>query len=797
MFGALVALSPSGVAQCDVQWQPGSPASGPAGSAGGIAVLANGDIIAGGQFRWADATPVDNIARFDGTTWHPLGAGLNGAVFGLVKLANDDVVVSGQFTQAGGQPANHIARWDGATWSPLGTGLDNYAMAFAVMPNGDLIAGGSFLQAGGVPANRIARWDGTAWSPLGSGLNSSVTALAVRPNGDLVVGGGFWMAGGLAAQNLAAWDGSSWSAISGLQHPSSVVDVAVLPNGDLAVSGYMQNGLAVERLVILNGTTVQPLNPPLATTGQILPLANGDMVVGGTTTTGTTAGSVARWNGSAWTLSAPGAPSNPRDLVFAANGDLIVGGRPVGTGVTASNAVARYDGTTWTSLGGPRPPKVTAMARLPNGDVVLGGEFASFRGVAAANVAIWHAGVISPLGLGVNGAVHSLAVAPDGSVVVCGNFTQAGGGPANSIARWTGSAWATVGSGLPFVAETVAAAAGGQVLARSGQGQPQVRYFDGTNWSPLVLPQGYNLITFVGAPEGDFVLGGLFNVPFHGNTGTLRFDHGVISNTVPQIYMVQGFGRDVDGKVLAQMSLFGAYGIRRLEGNTWVELGEIPAGFVPSVSLSCLPNGDPLFATAYSTGNALQRYDGTAWSVFENSFDSDPYILPARLRAVSSGTGEVLVCGEFRVVGGQVNTGFAVALPGCPAAATSVGTGCTGSAGPVTLTADNLPWLGGTARATANGFPAASLGLFAIGTQPTTIALPLGGAGCSLYVVPDVLDVLLPGNGSAAANFAVPRNLALAGLQVRTQVVALEFDAGGALLPLRSSNALQLTLGGM
>ena len=34
----------------------------------------------------------------------------------------------GTFTDAGGTAANTIARWDGATWEPLGAGMTGYTL---------------------------------------------------------------------------------------------------------------------------------------------------------------------------------------------------------------------------------------------------------------------------------------------------------------------------------------------------------------------------------------------------------------------------------------------------------------------------------------------------------------------------------------------------------------------------------------------------------------------------------------------------------------------------------------------
>jgi hypothetical protein len=775
-------------AQCGPLWQAGAPASGPGGNVWDAALMPNGDIVAVGDFLVADAALTSRVARFDGTTWQSLGTGLAGAAYAVVAMPNGDVVAAGSFQVVGTSVMSRIARWNGTTWSPLGSGLSDQVNTLLVMPNGDLIAGGRFTSAGGVAASRIARWDGTSWSALGVGVSGEVHCLALRANGDLIVGGAFQQAGGVASPGLATWNGASWNAVPGLVG-GTVLGVAGLPNNDIAVAGNLTIGVAFHQVAVANGTTVQPLTPPAATWNEVVVLQNGDILIGGYSSG--MAGEVARWNGTVWTSFGNGAPGRTMKFLLPANGDIVAAGVPIGTGVTASNAVARYNGTSWASLGAPRPPKINAMVTMRSGDVILGGEFTTIRGVAANNIVRWRDGVASPLGLGVSGPVTCMSVATDGSLVVCGQFVGAGAGPAAYIARWTGTAWTSVGSGLPFVATSVAAGSGGQVIARATS--LLIRYFDGSSWSPLVLPYPFYPLAIAAAPEGDFILGGLFQAPT-GNIGTIRFANGVASPTGPLPYSVSKLANDGNGKVLALASPLGSNGeILRLDGNTWSSLGgSFPQG--NPLTMSSLPNGDPL-VVAYWLGSAaaITRFDGTTWSVMEPQIVIGSMNLPI----ASSGSGELLLGGDVWRVNGMASTALAVSTATCPSAALPIGAGCTGAAGPLTLAADNLPWLGGTFRSTASGFTATSLGLHAIGTQPLAVALPLGAPGCSLFVQPILLDLLLPGSGTATATFAVPRAASLAGLQVRTQVVGVELDAAGNLIQLTSTNALQLTIGGL
>lgn len=798
LFFAVIA-SPL-TAQCAVQWLPGQRAPGIAGEVHAAAFLPNGDLVAGGRFATADAVFADNVARWNGATWQPLGAGVGPDVRALAVMQNGDVVVGGGFAQAGGASIPYLARWNGTTWSALGAGTNGPVYALHVLPNGDLLAGGFFTAAGGVQANRIARWNGTTWSAVGAGVPQiNVAAIDSRPNGDIVVGGTLTAP---APGPVAIWNGIGWQSIAAFGD-SAVSDVKVLPSGAVAVAGsLLVNGQATG-VAVTNGVTTQSLVPPAGTWDDLDLMANGDLVAAGQQpapfgSPPPTIGNVARWNGTTWTSLPAGAPLYARALAVAANGDLVAAGYRDGPFPSSANAVCRYDGSSWTSLGAPIPARVDAMARTADGSVVVAGQFASIGGIAANNIARRQNLTFVPLGAGVAGRVSAIAAVADGSVVVGGEFTLAGGGPANRIARWTGASWATLGGGLPAAPRLVAAAANGQVLAITNE---QLWHFDGSAWSLVSQPAAAQVTTMVGAPEGDFVLGGsLFASP--GVTGAVRWSPAGVT------YTALGFGQgtvvlstDAQGAVIAALRTPSTTNqIHRLAGTTWTLLGSDATATLAPLALSVLPNGDPLIAVAgpANTQAQLRRLDGTLVP-FGTLLTTASWPLNAtyQVKVESTRDGEVLVAGSLLAIGNDVQTGFAIGTPTCPAAASAFGTGCTGAAGPLSLVADNLPWLGGTFRSTATGFTATSLGLHAIGTQPLAITLPLGAPGCSLFVQPDVLDLLLPVNGEAGADFVVPRTAALAGLQARTQVIGIELDATGNLIRLTSTNALQLNLGSL
>ncbi len=166
------------------------------------------NLYAGGQFTIIGGVAANNIAKWNGTVWSPLGSGTDYYIGGAgLKMMSGILYTGGRFTHAGGNAANYIAKWDGSAWSSFGTGINNGMDAsvesFAVMGT-DLIASGGFTTAQGVSAYSIAKWNGTTWSPLGSGMNNGVWRLAVIGD-DLYAGGVFTIAGGVSANYIAKY----------------------------------------------------------------------------------------------------------------------------------------------------------------------------------------------------------------------------------------------------------------------------------------------------------------------------------------------------------------------------------------------------------------------------------------------------------------------------------------------------------------------------------------------------------------------------------------------------------------
>jgi trimeric autotransporter adhesin len=322
-----------------------------------------GDVLVGGFFVTAGGKTVNGIARWTGTDWLPLGTGVQqGAIHGQVHaLATHvtDVYAAGVFDRAGEVSALNIARWDGSQWSPLGAGLGGNAAvvrALVVGADGTLYAGGFFNAGGGI--STIAKWDGSTWSSLGSGLSAAqgfaeVRALAAWKDG-IYAAGAFNNAGGVSTVGIARWDGAAWRDVGGGMD-SSVLALVAHPD-HLYAGGYFTaaGGVAARRVARWNGSAWSALGDGLGTaeTDFVHALAvDGDrLYAGGSFVTlgeGASVNNLASWDNATWSAlgSGTGAGSPPAVYGMAAgNGRLHVGGSFAQAGGSTSVGFAIWNG---------------------------------------------------------------------------------------------------------------------------------------------------------------------------------------------------------------------------------------------------------------------------------------------------------------------------------------------------------------------------------------------------------------------------------------------------------------------
>jgi hypothetical protein len=391
-----------------------------------LATSTSGSLYAGGGFDLAEHTPLGHLGKWDGREWTAVGTGMAGARARIVAIGEvptgpqRGIYVGGRFTGIGDASARRIARWDGESFAPLGAGIVGDVHALESLDDGSgamLVAGGVLPRAGGVDFANVARWNGTAWSPVGSGTDGDVRVLLssrTKAGPVLYAAGDFVTAGGAPANRIAAWDGSGWSPLGGGFEPAiagtyaTVRALATFDDGSgpaLFAAGQfaLADGMPASNIARWDGTAWSDVGAGLSSE-QLDSLAVFDdgsgpaLFAGGRLTIGLSLGGIARWNGTSW--SAVGDPLAWQPEVSALtvfdDGDgpaLYAGGAFQVAGPVTLNAIARWNGSVWAPLGtGVEQGTVAALRAYDDGNgpaLYAGGKFTVVGGVVSVDLARW------------------------------------------------------------------------------------------------------------------------------------------------------------------------------------------------------------------------------------------------------------------------------------------------------------------------------------------------------------------------------------------------------------------------
>lgn len=600
------------------------PATAWTGGASALVTLPNGELVVGGTVTNAGGVAVTNIARWDGVTWHALGAGLNGAVTALAVLPNGDVLAAGNFTASGATTTGRLARWNGTTWSAFGTNVPSGVVALAILGNGDVLIGGNF----NTPANGLARWTGSAWASYPLGVNNPTAITPVPDTQDqFLVGGGFFDFFGGPLNLVAAWNGSAWTSLGGglgnNTGSETIYSIAVRPNGEIVVGGQFTNARAF-------GTT--PANPNVAY--------------------------VATWNGTTWSNMGAGATYGATGPVYAlktlANADVVAGGNSGTFGPLNANFVAQWNGSTWSTYGNGNGG-IYDLAQAPSGDVYAAGSFLDSGGTITNRIARWDGSRWNALGQGFNNLANAVARLNNGDIVVGGTFTMIGASapqsPAGRIARWNGTAWDNMGGGTitngSLINDLVVRPNGDLVAVGTFSAISGVAASGVARWNPtdgwVSMSTGPNglLNAALALPDGDVVVGGSFSVMGGVTAGNLARWNQLSGWSAFMSGTQNGPGGTVYGLALASNGDILAAGdftqltpvtrrarVARWNGSTWTLLGDDSiSGVANGYAVIQRPDGTIVAGGNFTamTGvnaNYIASWNGTAWSPMEEGMNT-------------------------------------------------------------------------------------------------------------------------------------------------------------------------------
>ncbi len=215
------------------------------------------------------STTANGVAKWNGSTWSALGTGLSGSGgwsgLGIVSDGVGNIYTSGQLVNsAGGVSVNNVAKWNGSTWSALGAGLSGEANSVATIAlNGtDLYATGSFNTSGVTTVRRVGMWNGSAWTQIGNGVSDSnhwVNDIDFIGTSIYIVGA-FSRVNGAStlANKIAVWNGATWSALGA--NPvfnNNIIGITHDTSNNIYIAGRFTTigSLTVNKVAMWNGST--------------------------------------------------------------------------------------------------------------------------------------------------------------------------------------------------------------------------------------------------------------------------------------------------------------------------------------------------------------------------------------------------------------------------------------------------------------------------------------------------------------------------------------------------------------
>ena len=540
---------------CNDSWLDGPPVNGAGGRVTAIARDNTGNVYVSGHFRSAGDKIVENIARWDGSNWSSMGAGLATGAEAMVVVGTD-VYVSERYIIPGGVSDSPISKWDGSMWSPVGSGaLQGGVTDLAV--SGSTIYASSLRNRGGDDwLASVSAWNGIAWAPLGSEISyqrimNLGLSLAVSGT-NVYIGGRFYRPEGI--DQILRWNGTGWTGL-GNPFTGEFSDLAV-SGTDIYAAGN-DNTQRAGSVVKWNGTRWEALGqvtkPERYPWVDILAIeaAGTDVYIAGhfSLVDGTPAQGTARWDGTRWygigswngvgeTYLPPGQIINVASVrAIAISGqDVYFGGTfSSPAGLLRADGVAKWDGSRWSALGSGKYRAPAAFAKSGT-DLYAAGYFTNDGGATSSRVAKWNATDWTPLPSwttpGADTAQFIEAIAVSGSSIYVGGGSQdpATGAHRGFVQHWNGSGWSQLGSGMTGpswphrLARVYALAvvndvvyAGGDFTDAGGTSASMIARWSGNGWSPLNT--GVNAPVYaLATSDNDLYVGGLFD-NFYGLAG--------------------------------------------------------------------------------------------------------------------------------------------------------------------------------------------------------------------------------------------------------------------------------------
>lgn len=396
-----------------------APLSGADSTIFGIAELADGHIIIGGDLLHYDGTIQKRAARLneDGTldlSFNPQ-TGADWDILTTLVLPDGRLIIGGAFTRYNGVPCNGIARLlpDGALDQTfqVGSAADLWVEALALANDGKIYVGGNFSTFNGYERLQLVRlWpDGSVdegFVPPDSTHGNGVTSIIPLPGGQVLIGGPLWEVPGMP-MFTSVWklneDGSVANDFMSETTAGAVTSLALRSDGKILVGRY-----SAPSLVRLNadGSLDNTFDPGTGPDSYVYGLAmqadDKAIVVGDFLSyNGQFTGCIVRVNSDGAldptfeTGGTGGVYSDGYSVMLQADGRVVVGGDFTSVGGQSRNGIVRLlsdgsvDPTFDPGAGCWRPDfsRVMALGMQPDGRIIAGGSFTGYDGVGRNRIA--------------------------------------------------------------------------------------------------------------------------------------------------------------------------------------------------------------------------------------------------------------------------------------------------------------------------------------------------------------------------------------------------------------------------
>ncbi|UTW63965.1 T9SS type A sorting domain-containing protein [bacterium SCSIO 12741] len=220
-------------------------------------VVHNNRLHVAGSFRYAGNVLANKVAAWDGNKWTSVDSDTSfwtkQSWIETLAFYRDELYIGGTF-RTEDKSIHDVARWDGSTWQPVGTTytmFDEGLITDMIVYKDELYIGGFFLEPNS-PGNFVARWNGTNWNRVGDGLRHSsgggfVSKMEIV-NDKLLITGMFDQAGDIPVDNIVTWDGLRWCTFDTTNSFGSQIPVDHFT--------YFRDTFYIETAEYLNGDTM-------------------------------------------------------------------------------------------------------------------------------------------------------------------------------------------------------------------------------------------------------------------------------------------------------------------------------------------------------------------------------------------------------------------------------------------------------------------------------------------------------------------------------------------------------------